>query len=575
MDVSRSQMTNPSQLEELASLEAIYDGSDEVVIKRMSAHAEIHDVDSDPDLEVLISEAANKGGCLILRLWLPMDYLLECEFDPIAPRFELESSFFSLGQLSSFCGELDRLFIEQPHHPILFSWIEWLRTEAPDMIEEAQSTDGRALKLWVAEPADKNIEFKEPEVQTCSNCLLIMSCQTLQSCQHAFCSTCLAASIQVESANSSPHCCPLPSCRAPLSKEDVVCGERPPEAWMRIAQQINGTAFQDAIVFCPRCEDRGMDIPVLMGQGRSTEDLLKSKMGQGRSYGNIASLSCKCFSCAQRFCGICRSLCHPGSACFDDRARIVRLAKRRPPLASELQDMAVQIAHEIKKDEADKAKDFGDALGGQSFDSIQSLFLSWHEASILEAVAEVFGSDARLYEAPVSETVKQRFMAAYAQYPEYELRPAFHGSNVQNYPSIFENGLLIPGDGNSVRMAHGAAHGRGVYTANLNAAWLSRGFCSDPVMLVCGVLQTSVVRHVFDAMVVGDSSHVVPLLVCEASSSCHENQLPLPPPVLVKPKQVNPVLQKGNVTIAATTSPDKKSKTTKFKAKLAKLSKRH
>merc|ERR1719384_1562939 len=92
------------------------------------------------------------------------------------------------------------------------------------------------------------------------------------------------------------------------------------------------------------------------------------------------------------------------------------------------------------------------------------------------------------------------------------MRPAFHGTNAVNHKSIFNRGLLIPGQDNELQVIHGAAHGRGVYTANVDAAWLSKGFCTQPRMLVCAVLDSSeVVRHVGDAMVVARSDHVVPL----------------------------------------------------------------
>merc|ERR1712217_36414 len=97
--------------------------------------------------------------------------------------------------------------------------------------------------------------------------------------------------------------------------------------------------------------------------------------------------------------------------------------------------------------------------------------------------------------------------------PNAEMRPAFHGTNAANHKSIFNRGLLIPGAGNELQVIHGAAHGRGVYTANIDAAWLSRSFCTAPTMLVCAVLQTDAVRHVGDAMVVGKAEHVVPLFV--------------------------------------------------------------
>jgi hypothetical protein len=68
--------------------------------------------------------------------------------------------------------------------------------------------------------------------------------------------------------------------------------------------------------------------------------------------------------------------------------------------------------------------------------------------------------------------------------------PALHGTDTSNYVSIFQNGLLIPGKGNSLKVAHGSAYGLGVYTAKLDNPWLSQDFCTpnQPRMLVCCVI---------------------------------------------------------------------------------------
>merc|ERR1712110_703350 len=60
-------------------------------------------------------------------------------------------------------------------------------------------------------------------------------------------------------------------------------------------------------------------------------------------------------------------------------------------------------------------------------------------------------------------------------------------------------------------VVHGAAHGRGVYTAKVDAAWLSAGFCTEPRILICAVLDLGCVTFPGDAMVVSNSAHVVPL----------------------------------------------------------------
>jgi len=150
-----------------------------------------------------------------------------------------------------------------------------------------------------------------------------------------------------------------------------------------------------------------------------------------------------------------------------------------------------------------------------SFGRFCAAFQSHYANQIEKALHCVFDGDIELSVAPLSPTVVDRFMKIICDKPSTRLRPAFHGTSVCNHSGIFKDGLLIPGQGNTLKVANGSAHGLGIYTANLNAAWLSRGFCDKPKILVCAVLQTGAVRHVFDAMVVFNAAHVVPLLVGE------------------------------------------------------------
>jgi len=68
------------------------------------------------------------------------------------------------------------------------------------------------------------------------------------------------------------------------------------------------------------------------------------------------------------------------------------------------------------------------------------------------------------------------------------LVPALHGTHARCYASIFQNGLLIPGCDNNIKVANGSAYGVDVYTAKLNEPWLSAFFCKQPSMLVCCVI---------------------------------------------------------------------------------------
>merc|ERR1711865_61526 len=109
-------------------------------------------------------------------------------------------------------------------------------------------------------------------------------------------------------------------------------------------------------------------------------------------------------------------------------------------------------------------------------------------------------------------------------------------------------GLLVPGEDNEIRVAHGSAHGKGVYIAKPSNPWLSQGFATRygaNKMLVCGVVDDSKnldhvekvgalsmtrksndVYHVGDAMVVFDSARVAPLFVAQWKRTRAENLQP-------------------------------------------------
>lgn len=118
------------------------------------------------------------------------------------------------------------------------------------------------------------------------------------------------------------------------------------------------------------------------------------------------------------------------------------------------------------------------------------------------------------------------------------VRPGFHGTSSANFPSIFQQGLLIPGQDNNLRVVNGSAHGLAIFTASIKSASLSFGFCKDIArerkMLVCGILDDTImgehssreqytlghhsvvaesesVRHVGGAIVVFDRRRVAPL----------------------------------------------------------------
>jgi hypothetical protein len=72
--------------------------------------------------------------------------------------------------------------------------------------------------------------------------------------------------------------------------------------------------------------------------------------------------------------------------------------------------------------------------------------------------------------------------------PDSAIRLGYHGTAIENLPSILQQGLRVPGNG-GVRVVNGAAHGVGIYTASMGHADLSQGFVrGGNSMLVCGII---------------------------------------------------------------------------------------
>ena len=323
------------------------------------------------------------------------------------------------------------------------------------------------------------------------------------------------------------------------------------------------------MVFCPRCEDRGMDIPVLM-----TIDAKKIHH------------NCKCFQCHFTFCGLCRSPCHSNESCFASERRIVRMARRRPPLPLDLAELATLRAEEILKNDRMLAEVAMAKSRGADFTDFRKQFKAIHGEVVIRSLESIWGT-VELKATKLAEEVEERFLRQLSKMdgPNGQLRPAFRGTYAKNYPSIFSRGLLIPGlgDGADLPIVHGAAHGRGIYTANIDAPWLSKGFCDDHSMLVCAVLDfgSEHVRQVRDAMVVFHPDCVVPLFLATGETSVNT-----PVATSVAPSWVNTLAAKAAAKAAPQSSSKPKQitpvveakpkpKQKKFLAKLASQKNRH
>eukprot|EP00929_Paragymnodinium_shiwhaense_P013828 TRINITY_DN12167_c0_g3_i1.p1 TRINITY_DN12167_c0_g3~~TRINITY_DN12167_c0_g3_i1.p1 ORF type:complete len:625 (-),score=105.13 TRINITY_DN12167_c0_g3_i1:263-2137(-) len=179
------------------------------------------------------------------------------------------------------------------------------------------------------------------------------------------------------------------------------------------------------------------------------------------------------------------------------------------------------------------------------FESIRNIFLQENHALVRRHLLDGFSLEApsniKFHPAPVTSELKARFLATWslgAGSQSHRLAPAFHGTATRNLKSIYARGLLIPGMGNEVRIANGAAHGRGIYAGKLNegGTGLSVFFArNNPAgMLLCAVLdnaqavsqdykvgfryvtaESKEVRHVGAAYVVFDPRFILPLFSIE------------------------------------------------------------
>jgi len=552
-------MCNCEQQAELESLEAIYEGSRDVILVF-------------PDLE----KPRDEGACQQLQatfrsagvditIWLPEEYLAEDGASAL-PLFELSSKKPSPERLDFMAQELHALAEPLRGSPVLFSWLEWLRTDAvtafpPNALVSSQV----ALLEQETEDFFDDIPSADPDeiLQSakCESCAIQLDSVSrvhLQACGHSFCPQCAATCSQVFAANQQSPRCPLAGCR--LTSPELLQWNETPELWAIVSKRILSMPLQDSIVFCPRCEDRGMDMPVVTPVDAS-------------------SRNCQCFKCQHQFCSICRSPMHSGS-CFDSPHRVKRMAKRRPPLTEEMAEQAAARAAEIQEEELKWEQDIlGELRTAAGFADFVEYFHKHHHDQIMTGLTAAFGPQVELKAVPLTPSVQARFMA---KMMGAHIKPAFHGTDTRNYESIFSRGLLIPGHENELKIAHGAAHGRGIYTANIDASWLSRGFCSSNSMLVCAVRQENVV-HVGDAMVVFDPDNVVPLfegyvpgghsqLFQDTSWSTAKVLQAVGPKASSKPPPSNPAAKSA---VTAQTTPAKPAKKSKFLTRLAAKSKKH
>jgi hypothetical protein len=118
-----------------------------------------------------------------------------------------------------------------------------------------------------------------------------------------------------------------------------------------------------------------------------------------------------------------------------------------------------------------------------TWEGLQAWFLGCHGDRIVQEL----GPETRLQ--PVYPRVREDFLHRCRLIGVRPI-PAYHGTPQSNVESISQRGLLIPGRHSGISVAHGSAHGKGIYTAKVGSACLSKTFCDSCNMFVCGVADT-------------------------------------------------------------------------------------
>eukprot|EP00933_Yihiella_yeosuensis_P007705 TRINITY_DN11285_c0_g1_i1.p1 TRINITY_DN11285_c0_g1~~TRINITY_DN11285_c0_g1_i1.p1 ORF type:complete len:526 (-),score=95.15 TRINITY_DN11285_c0_g1_i1:205-1692(-) len=165
------------------------------------------------------------------------------------------------------------------------------------------------------------------------------------------------------------------------------------------------------------------------------------------------------------------------------------------------------------------------------FQKLRTEFLEQNLQQLCSGLRQVMPGNIALKATPLAPHVRRRFLEACNGELQGKLECAFHGTEETNLESIYAKGLLVPGQGNHVKVANGNAHGQGIYTAKVTHPFLSYSFAKGIKrhMLICGVLddaevvrpracgnfivtkESANVRHVSDAIVVFDPVRVAPL----------------------------------------------------------------
>eukprot|EP00438_Fugacium_kawagutii_P021985 Skav217013 [mRNA] locus=scaffold1803:212354:214490:- [translate_table: standard] len=234
---------NVEQKEELYSLECIYEGSKEVSLQLPDLDVQ-HTHEDGMVLNLKLATSARHK--FEMQIELPQGYL---EVDGKLPTCELTSDTLSRDQLGLLCEHLQAM----TDSPVLFSWIEWLRTESNSFLHPPRTALSAPAIVRATSEGSLDIDLNDipedpPEAQSCANCVAPRPATVqLRTCGHWLCESCCSFTWQVYSVQlpQQPRC-PLPNCQAMSTQLATLEGAMEP--WLKVSQHILSSRFQDLML---------------------------------------------------------------------------------------------------------------------------------------------------------------------------------------------------------------------------------------------------------------------------------------------------------------------------------------
>ncbi|KAL2629113.1 hypothetical protein R1flu_013799 [Riccia fluitans] len=250
------------------------------------------------------------------------------------PLFTLSCTWLNSRRLSKLCSSLDKLWDEEQGQVVVYSWVEWLKTQTLSSLgiserielgpsgvcEEIYSgveSDERASAGFISVDLDislllrynedkKNEEFYKT-LQTCYICFSehLGKDFVRLPCQHNFCRSCLQtlATIHAKEGSVNKLTCPDTSCRGSIPQYVLkeLLEKEVYLRWEHLVLQRTLDSMGD-IVYCPRCETVCI-----------------------QEENNLA----QCPNCFYAFCSLCRQNWHIGQECMSAELRLKIFQERQ------------------------------------------------------------------------------------------------------------------------------------------------------------------------------------------------------------------------------------------------------